>query len=160
MQKAPYEIDMEKLANYYYKFGLYGWKLSDEDRGYLIPCIVNLAFSAEIAIKMQLPNKQGGHDLESLFNLLDQEIQESVINSVINKYHLIESICLQDKKLAFSCKNSIDFFTSLSNCKFSFVEARYIYEEKYLETNKYPTFMLILTASLLNRDLLKDLRSF
>lgn len=92
---------------------------NEEDDGHwFLPHIVNLAFACELFLKSLLykgNHAVRGHNLESLFLQLDEDIKEQIVNSksfkgdeqFLSKIHKISN-CFCDWRYYFEHRNSIE----------------------------------------------------
>jgi len=92
-----------------------------------IPGIVNAAFSIELYLKYILTKQITGHDLNKLFNELEDKQQKAIID-----------------KTGFT---EIDFKNLLNHHKDNFIEWRYLFEKANIQISTSTDFMRKLIKS-------------
>ena len=120
---------------------------------YSFTAITNLAFSCELALKSILPIFKGGslqirgHELEELFNKLDQSSKDEIIASAV--YELNVSKENPNITIPASQKEQTEFYNHLHNVNNIFQDARYIYEGNKATTHFHISFLKALAKSIL-----------
>lgn len=94
---------------------------------YFIPAITTAAFSCELALKSILESEREksprGHDLNKLFNQLNQQTRIDIMKRTVQAYDFKANI------LGVSARTSEkDFFDLLASHKDTFITIRYFYE--------------------------------
>lgn len=94
----------------------------NQDNAYLImPCAMNLTFSAELFLKACIEKGTRGHKLAELFDLVSESEKDAIVQITIKKY------IAETKQQLFE----EEFWERLNAMQDAFVEWRYFYEQKH-----------------------------